>query len=128
MGRTAQGKLGVTRPTSCQPCCPRYIADIAAELRSPKAMHDGWQARLLYKKRMFRETDEAVSEPMFIHLSYIQVRTRGHARASCGGVWGAVLQLTEGHACSARTLCMRSAPRAAGPARLPGRQLPGGAR
>jgi hypothetical protein len=53
---------------------PRYIADVVADLRSPRAAaHDGWQARLLFKKRMFRETDEAVSEPQFINLSYIQV-------------------------------------------------------
>lgn len=54
--------------------CRRYIADVVAELRSPKATHDGWQARLLFKKRMFRETDEAVSEPQFVNLSYIQAR------------------------------------------------------
>jgi len=47
---------------------------VVAELRSPKSSHDGWQARLLFKKRMFRETDEAVSEPQFINLSYIQAQ------------------------------------------------------
>ncbi|KIY99686.1 hypothetical protein MNEG_8273, partial [Monoraphidium neglectum] len=52
----------------------RYIADVVADLRSPKSAHEGWQARLLFKKRMFRETDEAVSEPQFINLSYIQAQ------------------------------------------------------
>jgi hypothetical protein len=49
---------------------------VVADLRSPKSAHEGWQARLLFKKRMFRETDEAVSEPQFINLSYIQVGRR----------------------------------------------------
>lgn len=34
----------------------------------------GDAARLLFKKRMFRETDEAISEPIFISLSYVQAQ------------------------------------------------------
>jgi hypothetical protein len=32
------------------------------------------QTRLLFKKRMFRETDENISEPQFINLSYVQAQ------------------------------------------------------
>jgi hypothetical protein len=72
----------LTGPLPTLPCPPpplRYIADVVAELRNPKSAHDGWQARLVFKKRMFRETDEAVSEPQFINLSYIQVSAAGGA-------------------------------------------------
>lgn len=31
------------------------------------------QSKLLFKKRLFRESDEAITEPMFVQLSYIQV-------------------------------------------------------
>lgn len=31
-------------------------------------------AKLLFKKRMFRETDETVTEPQFVNLSYIQAQ------------------------------------------------------
>jgi hypothetical protein len=34
---------------------------------------EGWQSRLLFKKRMFRETDESITEPQFVNLSYVQV-------------------------------------------------------
>ena len=35
---------------------------------------DGIASRLLFKKRMFRETDEAITEPQFTNLSYIQAQ------------------------------------------------------
>lgn len=44
------------------------------EMRSPKAAKEGFQSRLLFKKKMFRETDEAITEPMFINLSYVQAQ------------------------------------------------------
>ncbi|KAF8058864.1 KIN14I [Scenedesmus sp. PABB004] len=50
----------------------RYIADIVAELRHPRAAREGCQSRLLFKKRM--ETDEAITEPQFIALSYVQAQ------------------------------------------------------
>ena len=38
-------------------------------------MHaDGPPSRLLFKKRMFRETDEAISEPIFVSLSFVQAQ------------------------------------------------------
>eukprot|EP00775_Hariotina_reticulata_P011897 gene11897-12041_t len=52
----------------------RYIADIVAELRHPRVIREGCQSRLLFKKRMFRETDENISEPQFINLSYVQAQ------------------------------------------------------
>ncbi|GBF96810.1 hypothetical protein Rsub_09666 [Raphidocelis subcapitata] len=52
----------------------RYVADVVAELRSPKSAHEGWQARVVFRKRMFRETDEAVTEPTFVNLSYMQAQ------------------------------------------------------
>ncbi len=58
-----------TRP----PCC-RYIADVLAEGRVARAVAGGDAARLLFKKRMFRETDEAISEPIFISLSFVQAQ------------------------------------------------------
>ena len=36
------------------------------------------QAILLFKKRMFRETDESITESQFITLSFVQARLSGH--------------------------------------------------
>lgn len=59
-------------------CCAshlcRYIADVLAEGRVAREAAGGDAARLLFKKRMFRETDEAISEPIFISLSYVQAQ------------------------------------------------------
>ncbi|GMH43112.1 hypothetical protein BSKO_11034 [Bryopsis sp. KO-2023] len=52
----------------------RYIADILFEFRSPKNAKDGIQSKLLLKKRMFRETDETITEAQFVNLSYIQAQ------------------------------------------------------
>lgn len=49
----------------------RYVADILYEMKNGK-QRDG-QSKLLFKKRMFRETDETITEPQFINLSYVQV-------------------------------------------------------
>jgi len=51
----------------------RYIADVLCEFRNSKMAKEGWQSRLLFKKRMFRETDESITEPQFVNLSYVQV-------------------------------------------------------
>ena len=50
----------------------RYVADVLAELRSAAGARGRPPPRLLFKKRMFRETDEGVTEPTFIRLSYVQ--------------------------------------------------------
>eukprot|EP00877_Chromochloris_zofingiensis_P014605 jgi/Chrzof1/9399/Cz04g01170.t1 len=52
----------------------KYVADVVAELRNPKSGREGCQSRILFKKRMFRETDETISEPQFINLSYVQAQ------------------------------------------------------
>jgi hypothetical protein len=50
----------------------KYIADVMFEFRNAKRET---QSKLLFKKRMFRETDETITEPQFITLSYVQVRS-----------------------------------------------------
>lgn len=52
----------------------KYIADILYEMRSGKGAKESYQSKLLFKKRMFRETDETVTEPQFINLSYVQAQ------------------------------------------------------
>lgn len=49
----------------------QYIADVLCEFASQKAKTAS--SKLLFKKRMFRETDETIVEPQFINLSYVQV-------------------------------------------------------
>lgn len=51
----------------------RFISDLMFEFKQAKAK-DGVAGKLLFKKRMFRETDETVSEPRFVALSYIQAQ------------------------------------------------------
>lgn len=52
----------------------KYIGDIVAEfkLSRDRIKGDLFQSKLLFKKRLFRESDEAITEPMFVQLSYIQ--------------------------------------------------------
>ena len=50
----------------------RYIADVLYEMKNSKQQRDS-QSKLLFKKRMFRETDETITETQFINLSYVQV-------------------------------------------------------
>ncbi|CAD7703005.1 unnamed protein product [Ostreobium quekettii] len=52
----------------------KYIADVLADFQNRKAEKDTTQSRLLFKKRMFRETDEAIQEPQFLNLSYVQAQ------------------------------------------------------
>lgn len=52
----------------------KYIADVLFDMNNPKNARDGIQSKLLVKKRMFRETDEAITEPQFVNLSYIQAQ------------------------------------------------------
>lgn len=37
-------------------------------------MQQGYQSKLLFKKRMFRETDETITETQFVNLSYVQAQ------------------------------------------------------
>ncbi|KAG1674602.1 hypothetical protein FOA52_001851 [Chlamydomonas sp. UWO 241] len=52
----------------------KYIADILCEAKSMRSSKEGYSSKLLFKKRMFRETDESITEPMFINLSYVQAQ------------------------------------------------------
>jgi hypothetical protein len=51
------------------------VADVLADFRLAKAnTKEAVQSKLLFRKRMFRETDESITEPMFINLSYVQAQ------------------------------------------------------
>lgn len=86
-----------------------------ADFRLGKAnTKEAVQSKLLFRKRMFRETDESITEPMFINLSYVQAQhdylqvgaVEYAVRHSCGGLshwartsaercsWGYLLMLT----------------------------------
>ena len=60
--------LRAAQPTRHPPARPRRY-----EFKQQKAKA-GLAAKLLFKKRMFRETDETVTEPQFVNLSYIQAQ------------------------------------------------------
>ena len=51
----------------------KYIADAMFDIKQIKTK-DGQSVKLLFKKKMFRETDETISEPRFVALSYIQAQ------------------------------------------------------
>jgi hypothetical protein len=67
-------EIGVP-PTDEHSLCDdnRFIADIMYEFKQAKSK-GATGAKLLFKKRMFRETDETVTEPQFVNLSYIQAQ------------------------------------------------------
>ncbi len=52
----------------------RYVGDVLADFRVGRAVREFGASRLLFKKRMFRETDESIVEPVFISLSYVQAQ------------------------------------------------------
>lgn len=52
----------------------KYIADVLVDFKTNKAKGEYQQSKLLFKKRMFRETDETITEPQFINLSYVQAQ------------------------------------------------------
>ena len=52
----------------------RYVADVLADFRVGRAGREFAASKLLFKKRMFRETDESILEPVFISLSYVQAQ------------------------------------------------------
>lgn len=86
----------LTPPRACLPPPPRRY-----EFKQIKAK-DGAACKLLFKKRMFRETDETVTEPQFVTLSYIQAQhdylqvggaprdAKPAAGMGEGGAWGRV--------------------------------------
>lgn len=53
----------------------KYIGDLLAEFKAAKDRAKGeiLHCKLIFKKKLFRESDEAVTDPMFVQLSYVQV-------------------------------------------------------
>jgi len=49
------------------------VSDILSDFRESKS-DPSLQCRIVFKKRMFRDTDEAITEPMFVNLSYLQAK------------------------------------------------------
>ncbi|XP_039124064.1 kinesin-like protein KIN-14I isoform X2 [Dioscorea cayenensis subsp. rotundata] len=54
----------------------KYIGDLLAEFKVAKDRSKGeiLHCKLIFKKRLFRESDDAVVDPMFIQLSYVQLQ------------------------------------------------------
>lgn len=54
----------------------KYIGDLLAEFKAAKDRSKGeiLHCKLTFKKKLFRESDEAVSDPMFVQLSYVQLQ------------------------------------------------------
>ncbi|KAH1206026.1 Kinesin-like protein KIN-14E [Glycine max] len=54
----------------------KYIGDLLAEFKAAKDRSKGeiLHCKLIFKKKLFRESDEAVTEPMFVQLSYVQMQ------------------------------------------------------
>ncbi|KAM7519914.1 hypothetical protein LguiB_018876 [Lonicera macranthoides] len=52
----------------------KYIGDLLAEFKTAKDRSKGeiLHCKLTFKKKLFRESDEAVTDPMFVQLSYVQ--------------------------------------------------------
>ncbi|CAA0813431.1 Kinesin-like calmodulin-binding protein [Striga hermonthica] len=54
----------------------KYIGDLLADFKASKDRSRGeiLQCKLTFKKKLFRESDEAVTDPMFVQLSYVQLQ------------------------------------------------------
>ncbi|XP_077216389.1 kinesin-like calmodulin-binding protein (ZWICHEL) [Tasmannia lanceolata] len=54
----------------------KYIGDLLAEFKEAKERSKGeiLHCKLSFKKRLFRESDEAITDPMFVQLSYVQLQ------------------------------------------------------
>uniref|UniRef100_A0A5B7AQB9 Kinesin-like calmodulin-binding protein n=1 Tax=Davidia involucrata TaxID=16924 RepID=A0A5B7AQB9_DAVIN len=54
----------------------KYIGDLLAEFKEAKDRSKGeiLHCKLTFKKKLFRESDEAVEDPMFVQLSYVQLQ------------------------------------------------------
>ncbi|KAJ0988105.1 hypothetical protein J5N97_006461 [Dioscorea zingiberensis] len=54
----------------------KYIGDLLAEFKVAKDRSKGeiLHCKLIFKKRLFRESDDAVVDPMFVQLSYVQLQ------------------------------------------------------
>ncbi|KAF2312540.1 hypothetical protein GH714_035005 [Hevea brasiliensis] len=54
----------------------KYIGDLLAEFKAAKDRSKGeiLHCKLTFKKKLFRESDEAVTDSMFVQLSYVQLQ------------------------------------------------------
>ncbi|XP_057448870.1 kinesin-like protein KIN-14I [Lotus japonicus] len=54
----------------------KYIGDLLAEFKAVKDRSKGeiLHCKLIFKKKLFRESDEAVTDQMFLQLSYVQLQ------------------------------------------------------
>ncbi|KAE8707171.1 Kinesin-like calmodulin-binding protein-like protein [Hibiscus syriacus] len=54
----------------------QYIGDLLAEVKAAKERSKGeiLHCKLIFKKKLFRESDEAVTDPMFVQLCYFQLQ------------------------------------------------------
>ncbi|KAK9164816.1 hypothetical protein Scep_000007 [Stephania cephalantha] len=54
----------------------KYIGDLLAEFKAAKDRSKGeiLHCKLTFKKKLFRESDEAIADPMFVQLSYVQLQ------------------------------------------------------
>ncbi|XP_051139409.1 kinesin-like protein KIN-14E [Andrographis paniculata] len=54
----------------------RYIGDLLADFKASKDRSKGeiLHYKLTFKKKLFRESDEAITDPMFVQLSYVQLQ------------------------------------------------------
>lgn len=54
----------------------KYVGDLLAEFKAAKERSKGeiLQCKLIFKKKLFRESDEAIADPMFVQLSYVQLQ------------------------------------------------------
>ncbi|XP_061341742.1 kinesin-like protein KIN-14E [Gastrolobium bilobum] len=54
----------------------KHIGDLLAEFKAVKDRSKGevLHCKLIFKKKLFRESDEAVTDPMFLQLSYVQLQ------------------------------------------------------
>lgn len=55
----------------------KYIGDLLAVFKAAKVKERSrgeiLHCKLVFKKKLFRESDESVTDPMFVQLSYVQV-------------------------------------------------------
>lgn len=63
----------------------KYIGDLLADFKASKDRSKGeiLHCKLIFKKKLFRESDEAVTEPMFVQLSYVQVCQFAYSELIC---------------------------------------------
>ncbi|GER47024.1 kinesin-like protein [Striga asiatica] len=54
----------------------KYIGDLLTDFKASKDRSKGeiLHCKLTFKKKLFRESDEAVTDPMFVQLSYVQLQ------------------------------------------------------